>query len=355
MATVAQGVGRLTTPAIDLHSHLFLSAWLRLARSEGERLQTSFYRRPDGREFVRAPGDFDYPLGEELWSLGTLDATLAGRGLSAAALSVAPPTLSYWAEPGLGAEVARALNEDLRSAVRSRPDRYVALCTVPLQDAARAVRELEWAVRQPEFHGVMVGSNVGGRNLDDPGLWAFWEAAAALDACVFVHPYDVAGRERMQRYYLWNLVGMVTETALAITSLIFGGVYARLPALRTYFAHGGGTYPWLRGRADHGFRVLEHVSFATDAPPASFRDRIYVDNLCFLPEALGFLAAELGCDHIAVGSDYPFDMGPRDPTAIVRTAPGLSGADQEAILWRTAATLLRLDPAWVRAGVEAPA
>ena len=340
----------MDTPAVDLHCHLFLPAWLRLARSEGDRLQTSFYRRPDGREFVRAPGDFDYPVGDELWSLQTLDAGLTGRGLSAAALSVAPPTLSYWAEAGLGAELARALNEDLLAAVRHRPDRYVGLCTVPLQDPRRAVAELEWAMRHTAFRGVMIGSNVGGRNLDDAGFWPFWEAAAALGACVFVHPYDVLGRERLQRYYLWNLVGMVTETAVAIASLIFGGVYARLPALRTYFAHGGGTFPWLRGRADHGFHALEHVRFAVDAPPGAFRERIYVDNLCFLPEALSFLAADLGCDHIVVGSDYPFDMGPHDPTAIVRATPGLQAADQEAILWRTAATLLRLDPAWVASG-----
>lgn len=330
--------------AIDLHCHLFPEAWWRLARSEGARLGTSFYRRPDGREAVRAPGDFDYPLGEELWSVDALAAGLPGRGLTGAALSVAPPTLSYWADPGLGAELAAAMNDDLAAAVRRQPQRFVALATLPLQDMGRAVAELGRCLARPEFRGVMIGSNLGGRNLDDPYFLPLWEAADAAATTVFVHPYQVLGSDRLQRYYLWNSIGMVTETCLAIESLIFGGVYARFGRMRTYFAHGGGSFPWLRGRAEHAFRHVQHASFPVERPPSAFTDRVYVDNLCFLPSALTWLAAELGSDHVAVGSDYPFDMGPLDPTEIVSQAAGLPASARADILWKTAATLLRLRP-----------
>jgi aminocarboxymuconate-semialdehyde decarboxylase len=327
---------------IDLHCHIFPESYLRAARTAGERVAATIYRREDGREFLRGPGDFDYPLGEELWSVPALVAALDRRGLARAALSVAPPTLCYWADPGLGAELAAAMNDDLAAAVRAFPDRLVALCTVPLQDMSRAVRELERAMRRPEFRGAMIGSNVGGRNLDEPYYAPLWEAAEALGACLFIHPYQVVGSERLQRYYLHNFIGMVTETCLAIESLIFGGVYARHPRLRTYFAHGGGSFPWLRGRAEHGFRAVRHARFGVDRPPSAFLDRIYVDCMCYLPSALAWLVGELGSDHVVLGSDYPFDVGPEDPLAIVREAPGLRAQDRENILWRTAAGLLGL-------------
>ena len=329
--------------AIDLHCHIFPPEYLRLARTDGERIGARIYRRADGREFVRAPGDFDYPLTDDLWSVPALVAALDRRNLTMAALSVAPPTLSYWADAGLGAEIAAAMNDSLAAIVRARPDRFIALATVPLQDMPRAVAELERAMRQPEFRGVMIASHVGEHNLDDAYFLPFWEAAEALGACVFVHPYQVLGSERLQKYYLWNLIGMVTETCVAIESLIFGGIYERFPRLKTYFAHAGGSFPWLRGRAEHGFHVLKNTRFAIDRPPSAYLDRIYVDNMIYLPTALTWLVGEIGSDHIVVGSDYPFDIGPDDPTAIVHEAPQLSDADRENILWNTAARLLGLE------------
>jgi aminocarboxymuconate-semialdehyde decarboxylase len=326
--------------AIDLHCHIFPPEYLRLARTEGERIGARIYQRDDGRTFLRAPGDFDYPLTDDLWSVPALTAALARRHLTGAALSVAPPTLSYWAEAGLAADISAANNDSIAEVVRGDPQRFVGLATVPLQDVPRAIRELERAMKLPEIRGVMIASHVGPKNLDHPDLFSFLEACQALDACVFVHPYEVLGSERMQDYYMWNLIGMVTETCVAIEALIFGGVYERLPRLKTYFAHGGGSFPWLRGRAEYGFHHLITPTFKIARPPSDYLDRVYVDNMVYIPSALTWLAGQLGSDHIAVGSDYPFDIGPTDPTAIVREAPDLTDGDRENILYGTAQQLL---------------
>jgi len=325
---------------IDLHCHIFPPEYLRLARQDGERIRARIYRRDDGQEYLQAPGDFDYPLTDDLWSVPALVEALGRRNLAGAALSVAPPTLCYWADPGLAAEVSAANNDSIAAVVRDRPDRFVGICTVPLQDVDRAIRELERSMRRPEFRGVMIASHVGERNLDHPEMVRFLAACQEQDALVFVHPYDVLGSERLQSYYMWNLIGMVTETAVAIESLIFGGVYERLPRLRTYFAHAGGSFPWLRGRAEHGFFNLKTATFNVDRPPSAYLDRLYVDNMIYIPSALSWLCSEIGSDHVMVGSDYPFDVGPADPTEIVRAAPGLSDADRENVLFRTAWRLL---------------
>lgn len=331
-------------PAIDLHCHIFPPIYLQLARTDGERIGAQIYRRPDGREFIRAPGDFDYPLTDDLWSVPALVNALEGRNLTMAALSVAPPTLSYWAEPGLGAEISAAMNDSLGEIAQDRPDRFVALATVPLQDIPRAVAELERVMKRPGFRGLMIASHLGEHNLDDDYFIPLWEAAEALGACVFIHPYQVLGTERLQNYYLWNLIGMVTETCVAIESLIFGGIYERFPRLKTYFAHAGGSFPWLRGRAEHGFQVLKNTRFNIDRLPSTYLNRIYVDNMIYIPSALTWLTEQIGSNHIVVGSDYPFDIGPADPTRIVREAPGLSEPDRANILWNSAADLLGLGP-----------
>ena len=187
---------------------------------------------------------------------------------------MAPPTLCYWTDPALAADVSAANNDSIAAVVRGQPDRFVGLCTVPLQDVDRSIRELERAMRMPEFRGVMIANHLGERNLDHPEMVRFLEACQEVDACVFVHPYDVLGSERLQRYYMWNLIGMVTETAVAIESLMFGGVYERLPRLKTYFAHAGGSFPWLRGRAEHGFFNLKTAKFDVDKPPSAYLDRV---------------------------------------------------------------------------------
>ena len=105
-----------------------------------------------------------------------------------------------------------------------------------------AVKELTRCVRELGLAGIQIGTHVGDRNLDHPSVFPVLEAAEALGAAVFVHPWDMLAPERMTSYWLPWLVGMPTETALAICAVIFGGVLDRLPRLRIGFAHGGGPF-----------------------------------------------------------------------------------------------------------------
>ena len=58
--------------------------------------------------------------------------------------------------------LARMQNENLASMVHDNPDRFVGLATVPLQDVGSAVKELEYAVRELDFRGVEINTNVFG-------------------------------------------------------------------------------------------------------------------------------------------------------------------------------------------------
>ena len=80
--------------------------------------------------------------------------------------------------------------------------------------------------------GAQIGSNINGSNLDDPALEPIWAAANELDAFIMVHPTDVAGAERLQYYYLDNLIGNPLDTTIAAAALVFGGVIERYPSIK---------------------------------------------------------------------------------------------------------------------------
>ena len=68
---------------------------------------------------------------------------------------------------------------------------------------------------------------------------------------------------------------------------------------------------------------------------------MYYDSLMFTPEALRHLVAEVGADHIVMGTDYPYPWVDAPADHVLNTR-GLSDAEREAILGGTAIGLLGL-------------
>jgi aminocarboxymuconate-semialdehyde decarboxylase len=151
------------------------------------------------------------------------------------------------------------------------------------------------------------------------------------------------GRERMTRYALPWLVGMPAETALAISSLILGGVLGRLPNLRIAFAHGGGAFPATIGRIDHAHRARpDLVAQQEPLSPRRYLQRFYVDSLVHDPGMLRYLVGLLGAERIALGSDYPFPLGETVPGELIEGLAELTAAQRQRLLAGTALEFLGL-------------
>lgn len=275
-------------------------------------------------------------------------AELERRGLDMAAVSAAPGLFQYQLDKDEGLRLHRLVNDGVAELVRMYPARFVGLGTVPLQDPTAAVQELERAMQVLGLRGVIIGTNVNGRNLDAAELRPFFRAASELGAFVFVHPMQVLAPERLERYYLTNLFGNPSETALAIACLIFGGVYDECPNLTCCFAHGGGSFSALIGRWRHGYAVREEPKAFGARSPEEYLPRIYVDSLVHDDTVCQHIINVLGPDHMMLGCDMPYDMGAPDPAARIERLPGLNAEEKELILGRTAQRLLRLDVAATR-------
>jgi aminocarboxymuconate-semialdehyde decarboxylase len=263
-------------------------------------------------------------------------------GVTIQALSVRP-RFGYELDSEIALDISRAQNEMIAKFVSKHPDRFVGLATVPLQDPQAAADELDRAMSTLDMTGVEIGSNVNGKNLDAPELWPFYEKAQELEAFIFVHPTNVAGIERMQKYHLGNLIGNPLDTSLAIASLIFGGVLESFPRLKFCFAHAGGFAPYQRGRLEHGFKVRPEGKEVISKPPSEYFKLLYFDTITHYPPALRYLIESVGSDHVLLGSDYPFDMADPDPVSTVNGLESISSTEKRNVLGENAAKLLRIN------------
>lgn len=251
-------------------------------------------------------------------------------GIDIAVISPPPYFFFYWTPPAVGLELARMHNDRCAQYCRASP-RFLGMATLPLQDVSCALGELRRAQDDLGLRGIAIGSNIAGQGLDDPTLDPFWAEAASRKMPVFVHPVSVAGADRMQPYYLTNLLGNPMDTTIAAARLIYGGVLTRHPDLRIVLAHCGGAFPFLRGRIEAGWKLRPECRHLPVPPRETYAEQIYLDCIAHDPLALDYAVRAFGANRVVIGSDMPFDIGEED---IVRQVEALSvcASDLAAIL-----------------------
>jgi len=328
---------------IDVHTHVIPDNWPNLAERYGYGGWVQIEHTGPGCARMVQEGKLFRRVDANSWDADTRLTDCERDRVSVQVLSTVPVMFSYWARAEDTLDLSRFLNDHIAGVVARHPKRFVGLGTVPMQEPDLAVRELDRCVRELGLAGIEIGTHINGRNLDDPRVIAVFEAAQELGAAVFVHPWDMLGRERMDRYWLPWLVGMPAETSLSICCMIFGGVFERLPRLRVLFAHGGGAFPSSLGRIEHGFHARpDLVAVNNKTNPSAYIGRFYVDSLVHDPDFLRYMLKLMGARTIALGSDYPFPLGEDHPGALIESL-GLDAATEGRLLHGTALEWLGLE------------
>jgi predicted TIM-barrel fold metal-dependent hydrolase len=314
-------------PTIDVHAHVAVPAVDALIAGEPGLAQQ---RQIDAATLGPVSQQVNLrqiaEIGPKLIDLDLRLAAMDRAGVDIQAVT-AVPLPHAWAPESLADRIVATSNESVATFCARRPDRLLPVGTVALQHPDLAVKQLRHAVAQLGMRGVQISTSAApGMELDDTRLADFWAVAEELDAAVLIHPWGCTLGERLNAYYLFNSVGNPTETALALSRILFSGLLERHPRLKIWSAHGGGYLPAYVVRADHAWSARPDAR-TTELPPSELLRRTYVDSLVYTPRQLRHLVDVMGAGQVTLGSDYPFDMGVEDPVERLLAA----GFDDETV------------------------
>jgi len=330
------------TPVIDIHGHINLAKPKALL---AERLPPKPEKPDSSKAGVHKTGGgiTDKSRGKILSDVDARLKDMDGMGVDIMALTPSPPGGFYKLDEELAGEIARSVNDETAKVARDHPDRFVALGNVPLQHVDLSVRELERAMSELGHKGMRLGTNLAGVELGDRRFDPFWAAAEKLGAVIFLHPQGFTQPERLQDYFMTNVVGQPLETTLALSQMIFGGVFERFPGLKLCAAHGGGFLPFYLGRFEQAYRERAECRVHISKPPEYYVKKILFDTVLFRPDQIAFLVNLVGHDKVMMGTDSPYDMGENHPFKLIENVPSLSATQKTDILGGNAARLLGLN------------
>jgi len=320
--------------AIDIHTHVEFAGTLDILkrRYTEEEIFNRFVVSVTGRRSAELNRGIIAGIRDALRDPQKKIRDMDEKGIGLYVLSSTPFAFFYEVEDDLAVELARFQNDQLSEMVKKYPDRFAAMATLPLQVPDEALKELERAVKKLGLRGVEVGSHVGKRELGDEAFWPIYKALEEMNVPIFIHPHHVAGLDRLEDFYLSNLIGNPLDTTIAAANLIFNGVFEKYPGLKIILAHAGGQLPYIIGRWEHGYEVRPEPKEKVHQPPRVFLKNFYFDTITHNPDALRYLIAFAGSDHVLLGSDYPYDMGDSNPVQTVSKLSGIKAGDRRKIM-----------------------
>ena len=290
---------------IDFHNHFYPPAYLDALVAGSSKITVSVDSDGNPRLYyhgdhnIAVPGHRDIDYRERV---------LAEHGVATQVLTLTTPGTHVEA-PATAARFAALVNNAFASIAQSKPGRFTALATLPLNDPVASVHELQRACRELGLRGAMLFSNVNGIALSDQRFWPLYEAADELGAVLYVHPTTPVGVEAMTDFWLMPLVGFLFDTTLAAAKLVFSGVPARFPRIRWALCHLGGAIPYIAERLDRGFHAFRECRANIPEPPSHYLKNFYFDTVNFDRRAIELAVAFAGADHVLAGSDYPHQIG----------------------------------------------
>ncbi|MFI0449186.1 amidohydrolase family protein [Actinomadura sp. 6N118] len=278
-------------------------------------------------------------------------------------LTLSSPPIELLAAPPESAALARLANESMLELCEKHPDRFPAfVASLPMNDPDAAMEELARAIDDLGARGVQVFTNVNGRPLDDPAFQPLFDEMARRDLPVWMHPargpaFADYATEDTSKYEIWWALGWPYETSVAMSRLVFSGLFERHPDIKIITHHMGAMIPYLEGRIGLGWSdqlgsrtADEDYQDLLPQRPLDYFRRFYADTALSGSDIGIRCGLEFfGADQVVFGSDCPFDPegGPMYIRETIRVIDALDvrDLDREKIYYRNIRRLMRMSGA----------
>ncbi|MEM3191293.1 MAG: amidohydrolase family protein [Candidatus Parvarchaeota archaeon] len=320
---------------IDVHSHMLPAESIRELSGEILSIGKDLYN-------IKVNGKSIKPMTKGFFDIDARKKELSEMGVDGQIISPTHHLFFYSTKLDIVERTSRIQNNRISEVCKKEPDRFFGNATLPMQDPKAAVSEMERAYSELEMKGIEIGTNIGGKNLDDQSLYPVYERAQELEMPIFVHPNDFLAPERLEKYYMGIVVGTLAETTIAVTSVLFGGVFSTFPKLKMIFCHGGGALPYQVGRLKQAVSIRDELKGANVDIDKSLKTNVFFDTVVFDDPSLAFLVERTGSENVLLGTDYPFNMGNWKSAKQVEKNHSISDSARKQILVENAKKLYKL-------------
>jgi aminocarboxymuconate-semialdehyde decarboxylase len=319
---------------VDIHAHIVDQSYTdQLVATCGlEREDTG-----DGKSLFRHNGFTVAWSRPDMFDIESRVADMDRKGIDMRVLSLSTPNV-YPFPAGTKQRVTVEINDALARICRAHPTRFVGLGSLPLPDVPASLAELDRCVNELGMKGVIIGSNVGGPPLNDPVFEPLWARINALRLPVFEHPMFPRDTSDLGEFELPLRVGLIADTTLVATRLIYAGVFERYPDFPYIMAHTGGSLLVLLARLDNGYKLFPDCRKYISQLPSIYARRLYYDTCAFDPEVLLLATRLVGTGHLLFGTDDPYIDADTQHVRSLKLEP----AEQSAILGGNVCRLLGL-------------
>ncbi len=250
------------------------------------------------------------------------------KGIDMRLLSLTSPNVHVF-ETAAQIALARDLNDDMFRYCERRPDRFRGLASLPLANIPAALAELDRVRTHPLFCGVAMGSSLNKIPLNHKSLEPVWARLDALKVPVVEHPVYPANTEGLDEYELPIRVGFMFETTVALTRMIYAGIFERYPNFPYIVAHTGAALLMLMERLDNGYRIFPDCRKDINKLPSEYCRKLYYDSCSYSVEAQMLAHRVVGPERMMFGTDYPY-IAHGDPGHVEQLP--ISAEDKQAIL-----------------------
>ncbi|HLI11164.1 MAG TPA: amidohydrolase family protein [Alphaproteobacteria bacterium] len=240
------------------------------------------------------------------------------NGIATAVTSISAPGL-WFGDPRATRDLARHCNDYAAEMRRDHPGRFGLFASLPLPDIDASLREIEYALDVLKAEGIGLLTSYGSQY---PGDLAFAPVFDELDrrkAVVYFHPTAAPCSQCLGEIPAATLE-FPFDTTRAITSLLFGGTFARCRNICYIFSHAGGAVPFLAQRIARLGAKPEYKKSVPDGVIAELRRLYYDTALSANPFAFRALLELVPPAKVLFGSDYPF----APETTMTATVKGLA-------------------------------
>lgn len=323
---------------IDFHAHIYPEDYLKkLEASSGDvRIETD----AKGQKWILSMGAKAGPINPDFYDADVRVERIKEHRVDMQILSSPHPGVDRFS-PNESAEMSRIINDGIAKSVRKYPKHFQGLAMLPLIDTKLALKELDRAVLDLGFRGMVMLTNVAGKMLDSEFLHPVYERAQQLGVPIFIHPTTPLGAAVMQEWRLAIILGFEFDIVLSAVRLAYAGVLDKFPELNFVISHLGAGIPFLAGRIDRGY-FDPTCGIKTKKPTSEYLRDLYCDTVSFYQPGLMMAYQFYGAGRMVLGSDFPLIIGDL-PAAVpsIEEMP-IPKREKERILGENVIQLLKL-------------